>query len=358
MAKLGLIREKSGHLSVALRWFRRGLNLVAASAAAGESKVELSLAYGGVRFRQGRFHDTIKWCESALDEPAMTDAQRAHALSLLVTAYAHIGSPLAVEAGREAIEIYEQIGDLVGTGNVLNNLGVHAYYRGDWDEARNLWSRSEAARRKSGDLIGAAASVNNLAEIYSDQGRLDEAEEGFRRALYEWNSGGIKTGVALAHVNLGRALTRRGVFEEAAECLDEGLSLFEEIGAQSYVFESQIRKAELLLFAGRFQDASKLASHVLSQLGRDESTLMQRAALRRVRGYCEAARGNKGLVERELHASLRLATQANAEFEMALTLEALTRLLPDDPERERWNDDQAGRLKRLGVIATPVIPLG
>ncbi len=358
MSKLGLIREKAGQLSVALRWFRRGLNLVEGLPEATDAIVDLSLAYGGIRFRQGRFQDTVSWCNTVLDLDNLTDKQRAHALYLIVTAYAHIGSPEAVPAAREAIEIYERIGDLVGLGNVLNNLGVHSYYRGDWDEALDLWTKSEDARRRAGDLSGAAASVNNLAEVYSDQGKVAEAEGMFRRALYEWDSSGIKAGVGLALLNLGRALTRLGRLDEAGEELDKGLQVFQEMGAQAYVFEARVRQAEMHLFARRFGEASQLCNDMLRDMPDDPSTFMQRAALHRVLGYCAVSRGDVQLVEKELMESLNHALKADSQFETALTMETLVRLLPDHPDRSDWDAEQAQRLAGLGVVATPVVPVG
>ena len=357
MSKIGLIREKAGHLSVALRWFRRGLHLVDGDTSATESIVDLSLAYGGIRFRQGRFEETIDWCNAVLDRSDLTDSQRAHALYLIVTAYAHVGSAEAVPAALEAIEIYERINDLVGLGNVLNNLGVHAYYRGDWDQAVDLWTRSEDARRRAGDLSGAAASVNNLAEVYSDQGRVGEAEDMFRQALYEWDSSGIKAGVGLALLNLGRVLTRLGRLEEASVELQKGLELFQAMGAQAYVFEARVRQAEVHLFARRFDEACELANRILRDMPTDASTLMQRAALHRVLGYCAASEADLETAERELRRSLAEATKADSQFETAMALEALSRILPDNPECPDWNDGQAERLSRLGVIATPVVPV-
>ena len=64
---------------------------------------------------------------------------------------------------------------------MLNNLGVHAYYEGRWDEALDYYRRSRDARQRGGDVTGAAVQTNNEAEILSDQGHLDEAQELFER---------------------------------------------------------------------------------------------------------------------------------------------------------------------------------
>jgi tetratricopeptide (TPR) repeat protein len=359
MAKLGLIREKSGHLSVALRWFRRGLNLVTGSAAAGEAKVELSLAYGGVRFRQGRFRDTIAWCNRALEEPAMTDKQRAHALYLLVTAYAHIGSPLADEAGREALEIYERIGDLVGTGNVLNNLGVHAYYRGDWDQALDLWSRSEEARRKSGDLIGATTSVNNLAEIYSDQGRYEEAAEMFRTALRVWRSAHFPVGIALATSNLGRLAARLGNHEKADETLREAIGLFEQQGAGSFVAEAMTRLAENYVLAGDSERGLDTIKATLDRLSGGEAAQVLMPTIRLVRAYALAQQHRWDEAIADLTEAVRQAVEAHGNFEHALALDALCRVTAVSGIKtpDSCAADAQRIFTQLGVVRTPEVPL-
>ena len=130
------------------------------------------------------------------------------------------------------------------------------------------------------------------------------------------------------------------------------------MGAQSHVVEGKVRRAELLLCWRRHDEACDLASTVLDEIPKDSSTLMQRAALNRILGYCSAADGDLERVEEELRASLELATQADAEFEVALTLEALARILRDHPQANEWNDGQASRLAHLDVIATPVVPIG
>jgi len=344
MAKQGLLREKAGKLSAALKWFRRGLNALEGSKS--DARAELLIAYGGVRFRQGRFTDAIRWCSEALDDPGATDAQLGHALYLLVTIYAHLGMSEAADAGLRAIEIFERTGDLIGMGNVLNNLGVDAYYRGEWADALDLYTRSGDARRRAGDVVGAAASVNNVAEILSDQGHAEEAIDGFRQALYVWESSNFSVGVALASINLGRALTRSGRFDDAARSLGKGLRLFSEMGAESYVLETRLRMAELELARGEPNSAAAMADEVLSAVSSDPSTLMLRAGLLRVVGQSNLA---------ELRTSLACAEEANSLFEVALTLETLTRLDSAADEIPTWTGRLADARERLGIVAIPTV---
>ena len=358
MAKQGLIREKAGKLPAALAWFRRGLNLLEReNATGGHALPELRVAYGGIRFRQGRYHDAIDWCLQALDDPGVTDEQRGHALHLLVTAYAHVGAPEAIAVGEQAVEIYERVGDLVGLGNVLNNLGVNAFYRGRWDESAEYHTRAGDVRRRAGHVVGAAASVNNLAEIYCDQGKLEQAEEMFREALYVFESSEFPVGVALASANLGRTLTRMGNHEEAWTHLDRGRVMFVEMGAQAFVHETDVKIAEHHLLGRRYDDARAVAEAALASMKRDESTLMARTGLLRVVAYCAVADGDLSAAEHVFNESLELAREADARFEQALTYEGMARTLHGHTLATEWNARQVELLEQLGVIATPVIPL-
>lgn len=358
MAKQGLVREKAGKLPLALSWFRRGMNLLEEK---GEidapALAELRLAYAGIRFRQGRIQDAIDWCHLALEASGVTDEQRGHAFHLLVTAYAHIGSPRAIDAGEKAIEIYERTGDLVGLGNVLNNLGVNAFYRGQWDESGEYHTRAGEVRRRAGHVVGAAASVNNLAEIYCDQGRLDEARDMFEEALYVFESSEFPVGVALASANLGRTLTRLGAAEEAWTHLQRGREMFVDMGARAFVNETDVKIAEHHLIGRRRDEAASVASTGLAEMGGDASTLLPQAAMHRILAYCAAADGDEAEAERLFRESLDRARTASALFEEALAYEGMARTLRAHPDALEWDGRQAELFERLGVIATPVIPL-
>ena len=127
----------------------------------------------------------------------------AHALYLQGIVLASLGRPSPAIAGR-SLAIYEELGDLIGQGNALNNMGIEAYFRGRWSESLDLYERSAKARDQAGDVTGAATQQNNIAEVLSDQGHLARARELFVAAREVWTAAGYQIGVALATSNLGR----------------------------------------------------------------------------------------------------------------------------------------------------------
>ena len=124
-------------------------------------RIRLDLDRAGIRFRQGQYGACVR---GAL--PAAAAAERigerallANAYYLLHAAYGDLGSPEVARYRDLALPIYEELGDLVGQGNVLNNLGIEAYFEGRWDDALELYARSKDSqgargpRRQRGDPV-------------------------------------------------------------------------------------------------------------------------------------------------------------------------------------------------------------
>ena len=133
---------------------------------------------------QGRPEDSLSLARPAI-EAAKTSADRkalADALMLQDWALLDLGRIDEAVHSREALEIYESIGDLHGAASASNMLGVVAYFQGRWDEAVADYERMASAKERLGDSVHAATGHMNVGEVRSDQGRIDEAEERFRRA--------------------------------------------------------------------------------------------------------------------------------------------------------------------------------
>jgi len=362
LLKEGVICERSGRYSDALRWYTRGLReaeRVPDERTQTLHRIELSLAYAGVRYRQGKFHDSVTWCERILD-----DAHRlghlpglAHAYYLLHVDYTSLGDSKRDAFRGLSLPIYEELGDLLGQANVLNNLGIDAYYEGRWTEALDLYERSREARRRIGDVVGAATITNNIAEIKVDQGHLAEAEELFKETHSVCEAAGNRLLALVAQSNLARVAARSGRLDEAISLLQTAVEGFREIGAGSFVLEAEARLAECSLLAGNHVEALRQASEALARSLAGGSAVLQ-AMLYRLRGYALLHALDARGAEESFEESLRCAERAGAEYELALTLDArarLTAIRGGSPEE----DEERSRaiVERLEVISTPDIPL-
>ena len=160
----------------------------------------------------------------------------------------------------------------------LNNMGVRAYYEGSWDDALDLYHRSEEVVRRAGDVLTGGHATNNRAEILLDQGRLDEAAELFDVALRTYRAAKFPVGEALVMINLGRLAAEKGRFAEAHRYLDDARAQLEALGAESYLIEADARRAQAFILEGRHADVVELATTALGRM-RSSGELGVRSAL-------------------------------------------------------------------------------
>ncbi len=354
LGKQGLIRERAGSYTVALRWLGRGLRALESAAPSSDAeaeKMELLLRYSGVRYRQGRYHDCIGLAQQALDLGPSEKAE-AHARYLLALAFAHLADPASQTEGERALEIYEATGDRFGKANVLNNLGLNAYYRGEWDDALEYWESGRTSYEASGDILGSAMSTNNLGEIYSDQGRYQEGREAFSEALSIWEGANYGVGMALASSNLGRVEARSHNHDTAQQWFERAEAGFEEIGAATYVLDTRVRIAENLVFEAR-PEAESAVRELLTAAGDTAGATVLEATLHRLLGYALRQTGDANGAAEAFAASIEKAEEGGAPYEEAQSRRALGDLLADAEQQAAASTI----FERMGVIRLPEIPV-
>ena len=356
LRKEGVIRERLGQYAQALRWFGRGLKV------SGEDDPrelhQLQLAYAGIRFRQGRYGECATWCEKIIPTAEATGdrASLAHAYYLLDHSHTMLGSPEAGQYRSLALPVFEELGDLVGQANVLNNLGVSASIDGDWDEALDFFRRSKDARERVGDIVGAATATNNIGEVLLDRGHIAEAEPLFREALQIWRGAGYAVGMAVATSALGLAAARDTRFEEAEGQLLTALDMFRDIRAESFVLETQGRIVELHLSRRDNALALSLIDGVFAQSRHEEMGALA-VQLSRFRGIALIRGGSLEDARIALEESVKLARGMSNRYELALSLDWSARLAREVDAREAddYARESAELLRALGVVAIPLV---
>ena len=303
---------------------------------------------------QGRPEDSLALTRLAI-EAAKTSADRkaqADALMLQDWALLDLGRVDQAVHSREALEIYESIGDLHGAASASNNLGVVAYFQGRWDEAVADYERMASAKERLGDSVHAATGHINVGEVRSDQGRIDEAEERFRRARRAYLAAGDTIGVAYCLAYLGRAEARAGRTEHARTRLEEARDTFAELHAERELTQTDAWIAECDLLAGRWQDAASEADRLLGTPGGEQNA----ALLHRVRGLSLARLGHLDEARAAFDRGLAHAEDEGVELERALILSAIASTWPDDHEAAEGSATAAKLFERLGVVATAEPP--
>jgi class 3 adenylate cyclase/tetratricopeptide (TPR) repeat protein len=359
------IPERVGRYSEAVRWIRRGLRIVedADGAEAGRRRAQLSVWYATVRQAQGHHREAVTWCEKAISEARRSgdrDAE-AHALFISDWAWTSLGRSDRATNSERALEIYTELGDLGGQAVVLNNLGVFAYFRGDWDDAVSYYERGREARVATGNDIEAAFGTCNVGEILANQGHYEEADRRFRDGLRVFRAGGYRYGIGYTLLLAGQLASRVGSFDEAYERLSGARAEFDASGLLSDIRLVDARTAECMAFQGRSAEALGIVERLLATGSAGLSAEM--ALLQRVRGYAQMSMGDLDGAATALAVSLQSAQDLDASYEVALTLIAqrrLAHLTENDLLAKELDERSRIILDQLGVmtVVEPTVGAG
>jgi class 3 adenylate cyclase/tetratricopeptide (TPR) repeat protein len=357
LRKIGVLHERRGRYSQALRCYSGALGRLAPDGAgANVERCELLLAKAGVLHREWRLRESGAAAAVAGEVAAQALYRRGLAHSLYLR---HINSVYLNHSddslAHQALDIFVQLGDLVGQGNVLNNLGISAYYRGAWDEALQHYGASRDVRERTGDLVGAATEENNIGEILSDQGQFGEAWSRFKAAASSWRSARYPVGEALVTSNLGRLAARTGRTAEGAELLEQARAVFDAIHAGTYVDETDVRLLECALFAYEFNRVVATGAELAARFAGRAGYEALYATTLRLRGLALTRLGDYAEAEPLLDESVIRAWEMGQNFELAQALEARAELWlrlgsGEAAERAASDESQSQALfARLGV---------
>jgi class 3 adenylate cyclase/tetratricopeptide (TPR) repeat protein len=362
LLKQALIPWRLGRYSQALSRVTRGVHLLDGleDAAAVRERANLYARKAVIRQRQGKPLEAIEWCRRTIEVAEGPDAQEALAQAQYVLdwAYATLGRFDEAVYSERALAIYEELGNLERQGAILNNLGAIAYYQAKWTEALAFYERAQQVWERSGDRWSASFAVVNRAEVLLDQGRFDEAEPLMRESLRIARASRSGPRIAETARYLGLLLARLGRFDEARRLLDEAHDEYERAGEPSEVLVTEARLAELLVLEGAARDALESAERTLERSPASDGIFPLGPTLHRMRGLALLQLGRFDDAQAALDESLASARKAGADYEVALALDALAVLARLEGESvETVERERSAILTRLGVVATPEVPL-
>jgi class 3 adenylate cyclase/tetratricopeptide (TPR) repeat protein len=358
MRQEGRVYQDLSDLDRAMRLYDDAVESARGVADEGERRhltLELRLAIAQIHFRQGAFGDAIRGLDGVVREALDSGDHEVLAPAYLNLHLVHsqIGSPERKAYSGLALTLYEELGDLRGQARALNNLGIEAYFDGDWVKARDLYERSGDLFERIGDLTELVGTTYNVAEILADQGRLEDAEKLLETIVRDADAIGQRMLAALARVNLGRVLARTGRFEDAEVLLGEALKQVRELGVASVALEVELRMVELDALRADRPDTvlDRLAPLLAAALGAEGAAPLLALAYR-LEGVVLAQRGDVEAARASLGRSADVAREAGARNELAVSLDLLG-VLGD----ERAEAESASLLDAMGVETAARPPL-
>lgn len=353
--KTGVLHVHQSRYSSALRLYTRARARLHAAGVEVEGELaELAAAYAGVRFRQGRYSDCLEWAERARREAEVSANHSclAHSFALIDLSAASLGINHGAYALR-ALSIYEEIGDLVGQANVLNNLGAAAWEGGRWREALDYYERSKSIRERSGDAIGISYSNFNIAEVLVEQGHADAALDILRNGLAAWETSGFSWGLAYGNLLKARAALRKGSLLDAEPLVATAKHQFTEIGTRSAVSECDLLALELRMVAEPGADLRRQIDAVREDCAEQEGDDRFELPLLRMSCVAYARQGDYDRARDEVDLAVNRAGELGARGDLAEAY-ALRRDLalafgqPVDPQDAQQAENLSAS---LGIVA-------
>ncbi|MCE7735793.1 MAG: tetratricopeptide repeat protein [Candidatus Heimdallarchaeota archaeon] len=137
----------------------------------------------------GNYDQGIKLCEDSNDLMKSQPAElivnlRAQNLLLLGNLYGDKNRPEdSLRYYTDSLKLYQEIGNILHAGHVLNNIGEVYRYQGKLDESLVCYSRSKEYFEKVDNQIDVAMVLSNIAEVNREKGELKLALDYALQAL-------------------------------------------------------------------------------------------------------------------------------------------------------------------------------
>lgn len=159
-----------------------------------------------------------------------------------------------------AHQIYADLHDRLGLGNVLSIQGAVAEFSGDDDVARERYLEALEVFREAGDGALTASILSNLSDTAYRSGDLTTAMRLGSEAAEMAREAGDSIGVAVALVAVGQGYLAEGRVQDAFAAIDESLKLSIQPGFQVGVANAIGAFAAVALATGN----ALAAAHLLS----------------------------------------------------------------------------------------------
>jgi class 3 adenylate cyclase/tetratricopeptide (TPR) repeat protein len=315
-------RERVGKFSAALRDLARGRRLLEGlgDQDAGKARAQLLSFAAMVRYGQDRSSQALEVAREAIEEARRAEDPVALGRALQVMDLALLASGGSTNGAhlREALEIFDRLGDLYMGATVLLNLGFVAGHLGEFDEAVSWLRKGEDAHLRSGDAVGAAICAYNLGDILVKQGKLEAARPVLEKAQRVMRASEFMEGALVAEIQLARISIEGGEPDDADAVLERIESEFLAMGKPSSALEATIVRALGRERCGDAETAIGQLDRAAALAGKDAHVLRPQVAYARANALL--ALGRLDAADEELRTGLRAAAEQGLQYERALLL--------------------------------------
>ncbi len=138
----------------------------------------------------------------------------------------------AIEYYEKSMEIFEDLGDQHGLAKAYNNLGLVYAYKGEWDRAIEYHEKDVKISKALGDQHGLASTYGNLGAVYVRKGEWDRAIEYYEKSMEIFEDLEDRHGLGATYISLGLVCADKGEWDRAIEYYEKSMEISEALGDQ------------------------------------------------------------------------------------------------------------------------------
>ena len=236
--KIGGTYIRAGDYPHAQEWLRRAVTSIGLRADSERAAIWLDITQ--VAWRQGNYDEAI-----AAAREGIAQASAARAPQYVADGQKHLGTAYVLKGERadgvrhyrDALVIYEELGDLPGLMNVRNNIGIVYRRESDWAEALREQNEALTIARRLGDGWGIGMVLANIAETQRSKGDFESALATNKEALAVWTQASYAVGVATVHMNIGILHAECADYDAARAALQASLAEWEQLDSRLFLPE-------------------------------------------------------------------------------------------------------------------------
>lgn len=316
--------------------------------------------YGVIHLQKGELRQALEYALKQLEKAKAAQSVYDERLALLLLGSIYFEWDVHERAEQyfeEGLRLAPEDGDSLEP-HFINNLGILAFNRGDWDEADSLYHRGLVISRRLGDMYQQTILLINRCELQICRGQVDEAEKNLQTIAQLVTE--MKSKDLTGHLKLNEGLLniRKEKYQEALNAFDTALSSFSEIEAKYSSAVAYAYRALALVLLGRFEEAlqSIQQSEKLSKEADNKSNLAMVVGISAFASYrlCKLQDAYRKIIECK-----RYYKRARRPFHEAMlsTLEALVMLKSGADRRIAFRrlDKAAAVFEQLGTVDLELI---
>ncbi len=329
LLKRASAKERAGRYSAALSEATRARNLAESidSPAMRKQRADAIGMEAVIRQAQQKPTEARKAALAAIEaaQSVDDDIALARALSVLDYSLVMLGDLTAATNSERSLEIYREHGRLDQEGQVAQNLGVMAYWRGDWVGALEFYREGRTALDRVGNVVEVARADSNIGEVLVNQGRFDEAEEPLFSARRVHAASGFDEGIAFVDILIGRMFGLRGELDQSSQYLESAIAASRGLRLDADILEASIHLADAACRSGDPAAGLRILDRATGEAP-DEHLDFFAPLLARVRGSILDADGQHDEAMSVLKGGLAEASDRGDTYEAALLVATLDRI--------------------------------